>query len=63
DVRKGIVGVHALPLRGEFHRSAPPSPNNVGDNGVAAKDRERRSQLRPQLPFITWFVGLRLPPA
>ncbi|MDM4019570.1 hypothetical protein, partial [Roseiconus lacunae] len=36
---------------------------NVGDNGVAAKHRERRNQLRPRLPFITWFVRLRLPPA
>ncbi len=36
---------------------------NVGDNGVAAKNRELRKQQRPRLPFITWFVRLRLPPA
>ncbi|WP_235034426.1 hypothetical protein, partial [Roseiconus lacunae] len=38
------------------------STTNVGDNGVAAKHPEHRKQQRPRLPFITWFVDLRLPP-
>ncbi|MCD0458751.1 hypothetical protein, partial [Roseiconus lacunae] len=45
------------------HHRASDGIANVGDNGVAAKHHELRKQQRPRLPFITWFVRLRLPPA